>query len=145
MTPIAADGSEATGINDLAQVVGTEDGAGFLWDDGEITYLTGLPFPRAINNAGQVVGRGGGGGVDIARIWEDGVATDLIDLIPPDSGWNELEWAMDINDAGQIVGWGLLDDGDRRGFMLTPIPEPATLGLLVMGTLSLIWKRRQAR
>jgi hypothetical protein len=51
---------------------------------------------------------------------------DLNDLIPADSGW-ELRTAQDINDVGQIVGYGVIDingDGiysERRAFLLTPI------------------------
>ncbi|MCH8912583.1 MAG: immunoglobulin domain-containing protein [Planctomycetes bacterium] len=44
---------------------------------------------------------------------------DLNDLIPPDSGWT-LHEAKDINESGQIVGWGLNPDGLGRGFLLTP-------------------------
>lgn len=39
-------------------------------------------------------------------------------LIPADSGW-ALTAATAINDAGQIVGTGILD-GQTRAFLLTP-------------------------
>jgi hypothetical protein len=48
---------------------------------------------------------------------------DLNDLIPPDSGWNLME-AHDINDAGEIVGFGF-HEGTFRPFALTGPPPPA--------------------
>jgi len=44
--------------------------------------------------------------------------TDLNDLLPPGSGW-ELTQAEDINEVGQIVGWGEIG-GPTRGFLMTP-------------------------
>ena len=43
---------------------------------------------------------------------------DLNDLIPADSGWTLIE-ARDINNLGQIVGWGRRN-GKKRGFLLLP-------------------------
>ena len=46
----------------------------------------------------------------------------LKDLLKPGYGWDILS-AESINDLGQIVGYGQLD-GQLRGFLMTPIPEP---------------------
>jgi probable HAF family extracellular repeat protein len=43
---------------------------------------------------------------------------DLNTLIPSGSGW-VLSWAFDINNHGQIVGYGLVND-KFRAFLLTP-------------------------
>jgi probable HAF family extracellular repeat protein len=43
---------------------------------------------------------------------------DLNDLIPSNSGW-ELEVAYDVNDWGQITGYGLIN-GKTHAFLLTP-------------------------
>ncbi len=43
---------------------------------------------------------------------------DLNDLVDPALGWS-LTFARDINDAGQIVGGGMLN-GQERGFLLSP-------------------------
>jgi hypothetical protein len=43
---------------------------------------------------------------------------DLNTLIPNDSGWY-LQGALSINDAGEIVGYGLID-GNLHGFRATP-------------------------
>ena len=65
----------------------------------------------SINDHGQVVGTKMDPGSEIptAVLWEDGVLTDLNDLLPPDSGWQLLE-ARDINNNGGVVGWGLHND-----------------------------------
>ncbi len=44
---------------------------------------------------------------------------DLNSLIPAGSGW-ALSVARDINDAGQIVGEGVIN-GQQRAFLLTPV------------------------
>ncbi|MCA9426234.1 MAG: hypothetical protein KC994_14230, partial [Candidatus Omnitrophica bacterium] len=56
---------------------------------------------------------------EYAVLWEDGKLHYLNDLIPRDSSW-DLICAEDINDAGQIVGWGLFR-GEERGFVMTPM------------------------
>ena len=42
-------------------------------------------------------------------------------MIPPGTGW-ALEGAVDINDAGSVVGWGWFA-GHRRAVVLTPAPS----------------------
>ncbi len=71
-----------------------------------------------INASGQVVGSSRRSGPARAFVWSDGLMSDLNSLIPPDSGW-VLRSAAAINDADQIVGWGLHNGADR-GFLLTP-------------------------
>jgi hypothetical protein len=41
---------------------------------------------------------------------------DLNDLVDPQAGWT-LIFARDINDSGQVVGYGEFN-GERRGFIL---------------------------
>ena len=62
---------------------------------------------------------------------EDVIIKDLIDLIPAGSGWDILNIAYDINDSGQIVGYGTVG-GETHAFMMTPIPEPTTMLLLAL-------------
>jgi probable HAF family extracellular repeat protein len=100
----------------------------------------------AINNLGTVVGVCNpihyyGGPTQRAFIYRaGGPMQDLNSLISQDSGW-VLTYASDINDLGQIVGQGLLG-GQNRAFRLDPIPEPASLSLLALGGLVVIWRRR---
>ncbi|MCC7146523.1 MAG: DUF3466 family protein [Phycisphaeraceae bacterium] len=66
---------------------------------------------------------------------------DLNDLlVPNDSDWLLLG-ASDINDQGQIVGWGINPQGEQHAYLLNPVPEPA--GLLGIGLLVLPWLRRR--
>ena len=56
--------------------------------------------------------------------------------------------ALGINDAGDIVGF-YRDAADvAHGFLATPVPEPATVMLLAIGTLGIIswawWRRMTA-
>jgi len=94
------------GINDLMTDLSTLGGS--------------YGFARAVNASNQVVGNSNisGDTTDHAFLWEKGVITDLNDLIPPNSGW-ELLIAHDINDAGQIVGEGIIN-GESHAFLLIP-------------------------
>ena len=112
----------ATTLNDVGQVVGycaesrvgALSNSGFIWDTVGMTDLGGLPgyeyiYPLAINNNAQVIGYVSDVQTHRPFIWDDGVMTDLNDLLPEGSGW-ELGLASDINDAGQIVGGGTIND-----------------------------------
>ena len=80
---------------------------------------------NALNDNGDIVGRSfNADEEERAMLWtEDLGMIDLNTRIAPESGWVLTE-AWDINNAGQIVGEGLLD-GEQRAFRLTP---PTVLG-----------------
>jgi len=128
--------SSATAINALGQIVGWSfadggtDPHAFLLTNGQMLDL-GLGSALAINDNGDTVGSG-------AFFYSAGVRSDLNALIDPTLGWT-LQDATGINDKGQIVGYGLSPAGETHAFLLTPIPEPATLSLL----LSLATLRRR--
>ncbi|MBV9850199.1 MAG: DUF3466 family protein [Armatimonadetes bacterium] len=98
----------------------------FVWQDGHTQEIEAR-VACAINDHGQVVGSDGWLDNEFeqspqplsAFIWQNGVKTNLQDLLPPESGW-ELTSANDINNHGQIIGNGL-HNGQERAFLLTPL------------------------
>ena len=133
---------QAYAINASGQVVGSR-GHAFLYSGGATMDLGALPgdsvsYAYDINASGQVVGTSYAiPEVDHPFLYENGVMTNLNDLLDPVSGagWT-LYTATGINDRGQIVGSGANQFGDRRGFLLTPIPEPSALCLLAIGAIA---------
>lgn len=127
--------SHAYDINESGLVVGESSnftsGAAVQWQkSGAGTWIIsnlgnlGGPFSRAhaVNNRGQIVGESqytGGGTAFHAALWQCGSAIDLNSRIPAGSGW-VLEAATGINDLGEIVGYGRLNGGSFRGFLLKP-------------------------
>ena len=117
------------GVLDLGSLGGTQGSAFALNDVGSVvgySYTVGNQSRRAFLHRGN-------------RLW------DLNDLIPASSGW-ELIAATDINNLGQIVGYGCKDsrfvppgdcvDGNgtrtfRRSFLLTPVVSIGDLRALV--------------
>jgi len=77
-----------------------------------------------------------------AFLWENDTFYDLNNYIPEDSGWI-LTGAQGINDEGYIVGYGISPNGEYHGFLLTPIPEPCTLSLILLGGTILFQRRRK--
>ena len=148
--------SWACGINNSEQVVGqasTTSGnyPAFLYTPGSgMTDLGTLndfgSVAYSINNVGQVVGGADTTEVGVedqlAWLYSDGVMKDLNSLIDPASGWTLVK-ATSINDGGQIVGVGWNGLGQQEAFLLTPIPEPATLSLLALGGLLVLRHRRR--
>ncbi|GAG46338.1 unnamed protein product, partial [marine sediment metagenome] len=129
--PLTADcNTEIVDINDEDAAAGySEDEYGnqhaVFWDDGTPVDLGSLggsrSIARAINNSEIIVGSSETDerGPVHAFIWKDSVMDDLNDLIPSDSGWELLD-AYDINENGQIIGYGT-HNGYTRAFLLTPI------------------------
>jgi probable HAF family extracellular repeat protein len=129
--------SEATAINSSTQVVGNaETGAAdvnghplrhaFLWQPSVgMVDLGTLGGPAsgatAINNSGQVVGGAQAINPDGTTawhgfLWQNGVMTDLNSNLPANSGW-VLQSAQDVNDSGQITGYGL-HNGHVHAYLL---------------------------
>lgn len=143
ISPFGSSESHAYDINSRGQVVGTFLTAdhtafhAFLYDNGTFTDLGSPNSPEsdafAINNQGQIVGITFVPYQDVcfdpntgenypcikykqhAFVYENRRMIDLNSLLPPGSGW-ELVGAFDINNNGQIVGYGLVN-GRFRAFI----------------------------
>jgi probable HAF family extracellular repeat protein len=123
--------SYALAINNAGQVVGWSDlstqvGHAFLYSGGKMIDLGILPnatgsSATSINNSGEIVGityYGSHVGQRRAALFTPSGPVDLNTLIPSGTGWILLQ-ANGVNDAGQIVGTGLLNN-NIRAFLLTP-------------------------
>lgn len=149
------DGSDAQDINNYGQVVGSSSGLRDINGEGLKPYHTAFLYTentgmidisvpgslsshaRAINDSGQIVG--------IADykpfLWENGTTYYLENLIANNNGWI-LDGANDINNLGQIVGYGDIN-GRTHAYLLTPVPEPATISFLIVGVLLLKKHRKR--
>lgn len=150
----------ATAINNNGQVLGHSfDEAGVrnpvVWTDGAIEMLGDIPnadtYAKDLNDDGLVVGWAAQD-IDIneegAFLWDlERNPHNLNDLLDDSGdGW-VLERAHAINNNGCIVGRGINPAGARRGFLLTPVPEPSTFALLAMMTVGLLaygWRRNRS-
>ncbi len=132
-------------LNDRGVVVGEAiNGSftnGFIYSKGAVTNIGTLnggrnSFAYAINDDGQVVGVADAPFKDSCFdfetqqtfpctnyafqgfLYKRGVMLDLRSLVGSNSGWDVL-WPFDINDRGQITGYGLRA-GKFRAFLMTP-------------------------
>jgi probable HAF family extracellular repeat protein len=141
------DGSNSSGvaINASGQVVGwsysdANNRHAVLYCGGVVNDLGTLGGTESqaygINDIGEVTGVSDGH----AFLYSNGVMYDLNNFIAPNSGW-VLYGATDINNVGQIVGYGSKDGNANEAFLLTPIPEPAAIGPLFWAATILMGKR----
>lgn len=134
----------AVDINDASSIVGVGQwkvdestrGRGYIWRGGMATSLgpddtsTEIPTPTAINNSDEVVGAFRSPGTNPrprAFVWREGSLEELVG-----GGFAQSE-ALDINNAGEIVGWAGPNISTGRAFLWLPSPAhglPAGLNLL---------------
>ena len=137
-TSLLGVGNAALAINNRGQVVGASalrdnrNNHAFLWtrETGmrDLGTLAGFGSSAAggINERGDVVGTSYDPAVSIpdldltATLWRNGEIADLKQLIVGTSPFALLFFATGINDAGQIVGFGLTNTGDLHAFLAIP-------------------------
>ena len=117
---------------------------------GDSTFRSGA---ISINLLNQVIGNSNGGDAqhpDQPFLWTESEGMlDLNDLLDSSgAGWT-LVRANDINDLGQIVGFGFYcsspESCEQRGFLLTPVPEPAAFLLLLAAAAMVPRRTRRVR
>jgi probable HAF family extracellular repeat protein len=126
----------AGNINSQGEVAGTSqfaDGSvhAFVWskakgirDIGSLpgAVVTVPPCCNTINDSGEVVGYSiDESGNVTAFVWRDNTMADLNTLIPKNSPW-QLLFAQSLNDAGEIVGQGLIG-GQFHAFLAVPCDQ----------------------
>jgi probable HAF family extracellular repeat protein len=162
VTEISPPGQFSTGmglaVNDAGTMVGFQNpgsgsahaaifaGNGGFQDLGAL----GLTDSQAsdINQGGMIVGHafgddGSGNFLAKSFVYDNGVMTDLLTLIAPGSGWSELFQANGVNDLSQIVGAGVFN-GEIRGYVMTPVPEPAGVAMVGLLLSSYVALRRRS-
>jgi probable HAF family extracellular repeat protein len=100
--------SEASGVNNLNQIVGLSDYRGFLYNDGVFTFIN-VPAsiytsPNGINNAGQIVGTYYISGIPGPTPITSGFLDSNGVLTPISAPGSAATEVYGINDAGQIIG-----------------------------------------
>ena len=152
---LGGDFSIAFDVNNRGQVVGmanttttsTTRWHAFLHEDGVMRDLGTLminSYAHALNESGEVVGYMSDSlqSNERAFVYTGGRLYDLNSVADLPAGWM-LRQAIEINDLGQIVGWGTSATGRHTAFVLTPVPEPASF--LVAAGAALIALRRTRR
>jgi len=145
--------SEATAVNNLGQVVGTDElfGGGtahaFIWSEANgmrsLGRLSGYGRSLAydINDSGVVIGKNQKFGVDVesAFVWTqtDGMlALDTLLASADKAKVGSILNAKQLNERGQILA--VANTGSNLAYvLLTPVPEPTTQGLMLLGLISL--------
>ena len=132
-------------------VLGASQGLVYDYNTGISTVIPFLPgkdriATRSINNSGVVIGEQylstNESGSREAFIWDaaNGVRNlndpSVVDNLP-NPAVDYLVWAGQISDNGVIVGKTWLN----QLAVVVPVPEPATIGLLLAGGLALLRRR----
>lgn len=132
-------GTQASGINNLDQVVGYSDvlaqGApsfhGFLWRNGKMADLAprngdAFSIATAINDRGVVTGVSIDANFNpTAVIWQNGKITDMNTVVPGSTNL-VLQTACSVNALGQLIGIALdAATNEAHAYLATPIVGPA--------------------
>ena len=97
----------------------------------------------SINNNGWIVGSqdGASDGINKALLWYANSVFDLKSLVDTSGDNWDLVAAYDINNKGEIVGYGFNPQGLTRAFLLTPVHSPGVLHLILSCFIALVISR----
>jgi probable HAF family extracellular repeat protein len=150
---LSSEVSIPTAINDLGQVVGVyqidsteheEIFNAFIYTPGSRMLNIGDFTANDINASGEVVGTYGYTPYATPILYTSSTGmVDVNSLLPELSGW-QLYSANAINNLGQITGEGIDPSGQDVAYVLTPVPEPETVALLI-GSAALVMRRREEK
>lgn len=121
---------KASDINDLGEVsmltiTGTIDGGyytGFKWNmERGFVYKYIMSLPLLINNEGINEGMNWIGYHGVST--DFGNTRDLNFRVHLKDPWATVEAVLDINDMGQIIGFGKTKNGKLHAFLLNPIDD----------------------
>ncbi|HEY1381378.1 MAG TPA: PEP-CTERM sorting domain-containing protein [Gemmataceae bacterium] len=137
----ASDGTTTTLLDNLGG-----NGAGFF---GIVNAINNAAINVLVGGSGSGAGLGSG---EHATAWNWSGTNPTVTpidlntrLLANPTNMTLIE-AFDVNDNGQIVGYGSVG-GIEHAFLLTPVPEPGTLALVGLGLGGLAlrtWRRRRA-
>jgi probable HAF family extracellular repeat protein len=126
--------SSAGHINNGGKVVGFSDSASsagnihaYLWTGGPLQDLGTLPggtfsFTIWNNQRAQIIGGGDRADRNVVDfVWQNGIMTDLNDLVPAGTPLLGGLGPGGINERGAIAETALLPDGSAVAFLLTPV------------------------
>ncbi len=119
-------------MNDLGDVVAFNSGTnhGMLIQNVVSTDLGASSITTDINNLGQILCLSDSNGGN-PFIWENGQRIELNSLLPAGSPWL-IRSVWGINDHDQIVGIAENLTTQSYEAVLLNLPEPSTLGLLLI-------------
>ena len=159
-TFVGGDISAGLDINNNGTITGFANGGGtnrnpqaFIGDINGLTPIGTLAggqtsWGLGINDANQVVGvsnTADSQGHAFLYDFESDLMFDLNNRVTNMGSWQELQSAEDINNQGNIVGYGLNQQGITHAFLLTQVPEPASITLLSLGLLGLSASKRRLK
>jgi hypothetical protein len=106
-------------LNNTFEVVGSDNGLGWLYNGGNITYTSGSGAPTAVNNVAVALGTGTNVNLKKRPIrFTNGVGVEVGFNDPYLSASTTNVWGVDINDAGLITGFYQDVNNDYKSYVV---------------------------